>query len=107
MVLTRATIDTPVGPMLALAGDAALCALEFSSTGRLSRLEVRLARWFDGPEIVDGSNRVIDRTRGWLDKYFAGEEADAHTLPLELRGGAFELKVWAALRTLNAGEVTS
>jgi len=105
--LARATLDTPVGPMLALATDEALCALEFSSTGRLSRLEARLARWFGGPDIADGSNVVIDLTRAWLGAYFAGTEPDAHALPLDLRGGAFELKVWSALRTLNAGEVTS
>jgi O-6-methylguanine DNA methyltransferase len=93
--------------MLALASDNALCALEFSSTGRLSRLEARLARWFGGPEIVDGSNPLIDRTREWLDSYFGGADADASALPLDLRGGAFELKVWSALRMLKPGEVTS
>jgi O-6-methylguanine DNA methyltransferase len=107
MILIRATIETPVGPMLALARDEALCALEFSSTGRLSRLEARLRRWFDGVEIVDGSNVLVDRTRTWLDAYFAGADADANKLPLDLRGGAFELKVWSALRTLKPGEVTS
>jgi O-6-methylguanine DNA methyltransferase len=107
MILTRATLETPVGPMLALAGDEALCALEFSSAGRLPRLEARLARWFDHVEIVDGSNAVIDRTRGWLDAYFAGADADADTLPLDLRGGTFELKIWSVLRTLKPGEVTS
>jgi O-6-methylguanine DNA methyltransferase len=107
MMLTRATIDTPVGAMLALAGEQALCALEFSSTGRLSQLEARLRRWFNRAEIVDGSNEAIDRTRAWLDSYFAGTDADARALPLDLRGGAFELKVWAVLRTLNPGETTS
>ena len=40
------TVDTPIGPMLALASEAALCALEFSSPDRLPRLEARLDRWF-------------------------------------------------------------
>jgi O6-methylguanine-DNA--protein-cysteine methyltransferase len=93
MILTRATFETPVGPMLALASDQALCALEFSSTGRLSRLDARLARWFGQVDIVDGTNTAIDRTRAWLDAYFAGADADADTLTLDMRGGAFELKV--------------
>src|SRR5437764_6771406 len=97
MVHSRATMDTPVGPMLALASNEALCALEFASTGRLSRLEARLARWFTGADLADGSNVVIERTRAWLDAYFAGAAADASTLPLDLRGGAFESKVWSAL----------
>src|SRR5690349_11725075 len=100
MMLTRAIVDTPVGPMLALASDEALCALEFSATGRLPRLDARLARWFRGSEVVPGSNAIIERTRAWLAAYFAGAAADASMLPLELRGGAFELKVWSALRAL-------
>jgi O-6-methylguanine DNA methyltransferase len=107
MILDRAIIDTPVGPMLALASSEGLCALEFSSTGRLSRLEARLARWFKGTDLADRSNAVIERTRGWLDAYFAGAAADASTLPLDLRGGAFELKVWSALRELHAGATTT
>jgi hypothetical protein len=35
-------LPTPVGPMLALASDDALCALEFGSDNRMSRLEARL-----------------------------------------------------------------
>ena len=31
MQLARAHIDTPLGPMLALASDIGLCALEFTS----------------------------------------------------------------------------
>jgi O-6-methylguanine DNA methyltransferase len=107
MLLTRATLETPVGPMLALASDTALCALEFSSTGRLSRLDARLARWFESPDVADGSSAVIDRTRAWLDAYFAGDPADAGMLPLDLRGGAFELTVWTALRQLKSGDVTT
>lgn len=108
MRLTRTTIETPVGPMLALASDQALCALEFASTGRLSRLDARLARWFHSPQIADdGSNAVIARTRAWLDSYFAGADADAGVLPLDLRGAAFELKVWSLLLALKPGEVTS
>ena len=53
MALVRARFDTPVGPMLALASETALCALEFSKTGRLSRLDARLARWYGNPDIHD------------------------------------------------------
>jgi O-6-methylguanine DNA methyltransferase len=107
MNLVRATLQTPVGPMLALASEQALCALEFSSTGRLSRLEARLARYFDRPAIADGWNEVIEGTRGWLEEYFEGRTADGSTLPLDMRGAAFERRVWDALRTLKPGEITT
>ena len=107
MILTRAVFDTPVGAMLALASADALCALEFGASGRMSRLDARLKRWFDGPDVADGENRVIARTRTWLDRYFAGVDADITTLILDMRGAPFELEVWAALRRIPPGVTTS
>ncbi len=100
-------IETPVGPMRAIASDSALCALEFFTDGRMARLDARLARWFERPVLVDGPNEVITRTEVWLRNYFANVNADASTVPLEMRGAPFEIKVWSALRTIPAGATTS
>jgi O-6-methylguanine DNA methyltransferase len=105
MKLLRRTFDTPVGPMMALASDEALCALEFSKPGRMTRLDARLGRFFAPFEIEDGSNAVIARTVEWLDRYFAGERPEDP--PLDMRGAAFELKVWAALRQVPFGQTVS
>ena len=107
MELLRARFETPVGPMMALASDTALCALEFSKTGRLSRLEARLRRWYDDPAIEDGNNRVLSAARQWLDDYFAGTTADISRLELDMRGAPFEVAVWAALREIPPGTTTS
>jgi methylated-DNA-[protein]-cysteine S-methyltransferase len=107
MVLTRSRFETPVGPMQALATDRALCALEFSRAGRLSRLDARLARWFGTPDIVEGSNHVIDAVRTWLDEYFAGRSADASGVRLDMRGAPFEGLVWTALLKIPPGTTTS
>ena len=105
MRLMRSTIQTPLGPMLALASEDALCALEFSSDGRMSRLEARLDRWFAPYTIDNGSNEPISRACEWLEEYFSGERTDIRT-PLDLRGQTFEVRVWRALREIPAG-VTS
>ena len=105
MKLLRRTFDTPVGRMMALASDEALCALEFSKPGRMTRLDARLGRFFAPFEIEDGSNAVIARTVEWLDRYFAGERPEDP--PLDMRGAAFELKVWAALRQVPFGQTVS
>ena len=105
MRLMRSTIHTPLGPMLALASDDALCALEFSSGPRMSRLEARLGRWFAPYTIEDGSNDGIRRAGEWLDSYFSGERTEIRT-PLDMRGQTFELRVWRALREIPGG-VTS
>ena len=100
-------LPTAVGPMLALASDQALCALEFRSDRRMTRLDARLLRFFDNPSVEDGKNAVIARTREWLDAYFAGASADATGLPLGAVGTRFEQKVWKALRLIPPGETRS
>jgi methylated-DNA-[protein]-cysteine S-methyltransferase len=107
MTLTRAHAATPVGPMLVLASDEALCALEFSTTGRMSRLNERLARWYGKPSIADGDNDAVRETRRWLERYFAGESAEISGLTFDMRGGEFERRVWAALRRIPPGTTTS
>lgn len=106
MRLMRAVIDTPIGKMLILGSDEALCALEFSSGNRLPRLEARLDRWFAPYTIEDGSTAVIDRTRRWLSDYFAGASR-LDPLPLDMRGAGFELRVWSALKQIPAGATST
>jgi methylated-DNA-[protein]-cysteine S-methyltransferase len=105
--LFRTILDTPVGPMTAIASDTAICALEFPSDHRISRLDARLARWFAPHEVVGASNAVIEHTRAWLASYFAGASADVGPLPLDMRGAEFERRVWTALRTIPPGETTT
>ena len=107
MRLSRSTVDTPIGPMLALASEAALCALEFFSPDRLPRLEARLDRWFAPYQVEDRSNGVIDRARTWLRLYFGGASADVGQIALDLRGAPFERRVWAALTAIPPGETTT
>jgi O-6-methylguanine DNA methyltransferase len=107
VILHQSLIDTPVGVMRAIASDAALCSLEFFSAGRMARLDARLVRWFAGPDMLDGANRVIDETSGWLDRYFRGVSADAAPLSLDMRGAPFELRVWEALRHIPPGTTTT
>ena len=108
MILSRAVFPTPIGDMLALDSGDGLCALEFTGPKeRLPRLEARLRRWFRPHEIADRDTPTIVRTRAWLDAYFAGASADANGVPLDMRGAAFEKRVWAALRAIPPGETTS
>ncbi len=108
MILSRATIETPLGPMLALASDAGLCALEFSGPKkRLARLDARLNHHFPPHEIVDRESPPIERARAWLTEYFAGEGNASVDVPLEMHGADFERRVWQALLEIPAGETRS
>ena len=114
MILSRAIISTPLGDMLALASDDGLCALEFTKVERpnrgqerLSRLNVRLQRWFPPHKIRDRETPTIARTRAWLAAYFDGMRAKIGGLPLDMRGAPFEKRVWLALQTIPPGQTTS
>ena len=118
MKLSRAIVSTPLGDMLALSSDEGLCALEFvgpvnshrrspsKTGGRVVRLERRLAKWFPPHEIEERESKTISRTRAWLRAYFDGESLDMD-LPLDMRGAAFEKKVWKELLRIQPGETTS
>src|ERR1044072_688184 len=108
MQISRAILSTPLGDMLALDSGEGLCALEFTGPReRLPRLEARLRRHFPPHDIVDRDTAAIARTRAWLADYFAGTSADISDLRLDMRGAAFELRGWAALRAISPGETTS
>jgi O-6-methylguanine DNA methyltransferase len=106
-VFCRCVFETPVGPMIALASDSALAALEFAHPHRERRLDARLLRRFPPHRIDDTPNAILDRARAWLDDYFAGRSADAAALPLAMHGTEFERRVWACLLEVSAGQTTS
>jgi methylated-DNA-[protein]-cysteine S-methyltransferase len=107
MRIRRAIIATPIGPMLALASDEGLCALEFDARSRHDRLEARLKHWFPPHEIVDGEAPALAHAREWLAAYFDGKAADASAVPLDLRGAPFELRVWGKLREIPPGATST
>src|SRR5262245_270259 len=108
LTLTRSALATPLGPMLALATDTALCALEFAGPKkRLTKLERRLRLHFPPHTIVDGETPVIARTRDWLAAYFDGTDADVGDLPIEMHGAEFEKRVWRVLLRIPLGGTRS
>lgn len=103
MRLFRTLIDTPVGEMMALASDEALCALEFASKRRETRLDGRRRRWFPPHTIEEGETRVTSETRAWLDEYFRPGPGPSSVPPLAMHGTDFETRVWRALLEIPAG----
>jgi len=109
--LLTASIDTPIGRMVAIASDAGVCVLEFLD----SRTAPSSARAFakrHGAKSVSGTNRHLDRLRAELDAYFAGELRRFET-PLDLRGTPFQKAVWKRVarapygRTLTYAQVAA
>jgi O-6-methylguanine DNA methyltransferase len=108
VVLSRARIETPLGPMLAIASPDGLCALEFDDPGRQNRLDRRLQRWLGPARITDELTPILQLTRTWLGDYFSGGAPPLRQmLGLDPRGTPFELRVWSALLTIPPGTTTT
>ena len=102
-VMKETWIDTPLGPMLAIASDDALHLLDWDHCDRLAMGRRRLAVW-GGPE--PGETPVHRALRGQLAEYFAGKGA-RFDLTLRQPGTAFRQSVWLALADLAAGQTES
>jgi O-6-methylguanine DNA methyltransferase len=107
VILRRRILETPVGPMLALATESTLVALEFGKADRHVRLDARRARWFPPHTIEDGSTAALDRAAAWLERYFAGESADSRAVSLGMYGTEFERRVWNLLLMIPPGATRS
>jgi methylated-DNA-[protein]-cysteine S-methyltransferase len=93
----QTVMDTPIGPLLLVAGDGGLQEIRFGAGGATRPLaEDRQA---DGTDIPR-------EARAQLAAYFAGRLRE-FDLPLAPRGGAFELRVWQALLEIPYGTTCS
>ncbi len=105
--LHKSQMETPVGPMTAIASESGLCALEFDRPERNILLSGRLKHWDSDAALVDDTNIVIDQVREWLANYFAGEFSKLGEISLDHRGTDFELAVWNAMRKIHVGSVAT
>jgi AraC family transcriptional regulator of adaptative response/methylated-DNA-[protein]-cysteine methyltransferase len=104
-VLTSRWLETPLGPMLAIASEAGLVLLEFVDR-RALETELRDLRRLFSTAIVPGDSPALDRTASQLEEYFAGTRED-FDVPLDPRGSDFEAKVWSELRAIPHGQTRS
>jgi AraC family transcriptional regulator of adaptative response/methylated-DNA-[protein]-cysteine methyltransferase len=96
---------SPLGPMVAVAGDDGLCLLEFADRPMLEtnlrRVQQRL-----GCAIAPGSHPLIAQIEREIGEYFAGTRS-RFDVPLCLAGSPFQRAVWDELLAIPFGETTS
>lgn len=105
LVLRAAWIDTPLGPMVAVADEEALYLLEFVDRRGLEREIERLRRKARAP-IVPGTTPPIATITRELKAYF-DRRLTAFKTPIRPLGTPFEQRVWAILCTIPPGETRS
>ena len=95
--------DSPLGKLLVAATERGICAVSFGETEEALRDE--LTTEFFAAEIARDDTRLKDAVNAIL-KSLDGEKTIL-TLPLDLRGTAFQMRVWSELRKIPHGETRS
>ena len=98
-------MTTPLGPMIAVAGDRGLVLCEFVDRPMLPTQLQRIESICDGT-VVSGRHEVLAQTQVELDEYFDGKR-ETFTMPLMLDGSPFQMSVWRELQRIPFGTTTS
>jgi len=98
-----AWIDTPLGPMLAIADDEALLLLEFVGRRGLEREVIKLRK---RGAIIPGVNKVLEQIKKELESYFIDPKT-TFTTPIKTFGTPFQKRVWDELMKIPVGETRS
>jgi O-6-methylguanine DNA methyltransferase len=97
-------MSSPVGRLRLAATDGGACLVAFVG-GRGRDPAQRLAdQW--GCTVTVGTNRHLRQLREQLAAYFRGT-LQQFTVPLDLRGTAFQLAVWRGMRKIRYGRTLS
>ncbi|MCU7851802.1 MAG: bifunctional DNA-binding transcriptional regulator/O6-methylguanine-DNA methyltransferase Ada [Candidatus Thiodiazotropha sp. (ex Monitilora ramsayi)] len=97
--------DTAVGPMLMAATDRGVCFVEFGKDE--STLLDQLNEEFPQAKVVSSPAKDGHELDAWIDALdaYISTGAPRPDLPLDLRGTAFQMKVWRFLISVREGEV--
>lgn len=103
--LFQAWLDSPLGPILAIADEEKLYLLEFEKSRGLER-EIERLRHLTSSTIVQGITAPISSIESELKAYFEGSLKTFKT-PIHILGSPFQKKVWQALMEIPYGQTRS
>jgi AraC family transcriptional regulator of adaptative response/methylated-DNA-[protein]-cysteine methyltransferase len=98
-------IDTPLGPMIAVADDEGLRLLEFIDR-RATERELSILRKRLRTNVVPGEHWHLKPVRSQLADYFSGTNL-TFDIPLAPVGSLFQLSAWKILQSIPLGETRS
>lgn len=104
-VLQAERITTPLGRMLAVAGDDGLHILDFVDRRGLERKLITLRQRLK-VVVVPGRHPVLQAAAEQIQDYFSGERF-AFNLPLHPTGSAWEQQAWQHLQSIPPGTTES
>lgn len=97
------TLETPIGTMRVASTEQGVCRIDLP--GEHDDFFPWLHRIFGEENLVENrdANRAVTRE---LDEYFAGNRKE-FTVPMDIRGTAFQTDVWAELRKIPYGQTST
>ena len=107
VAISSATTTTSLGLMMIAATDRGLCFIQFGADE--AALAEALRREYPQASIApmrEEQREVFDRWMRALSSHLEGHSRDVD-LPLDIRGTAFQMKVWRYLQKIPYGEVQS
>ena len=103
--LYKKRINTPIGEMLAIATDEAICMLDFVDSKNWLKDQETLVKHYGATQVAEDS-LLLSELEKQLREYFAKKRKE-FSLPLALVGTSFQEEVWKVLQTIPYGEVRS
>ena len=104
-LLTITRLDTPIGPMFAIACDDGICLLEFSDRRMLETELKQLSKYFNS-NVIPGNHKHFELLKKELKEYFEGSRSE-FSVPLVDPGTEFQRKAWKALMQIPYGQTIS
>ena len=98
VIIRFSVAKTALGPLLVAATDKGICSLNFDDD------EGRLRRRFPNATIMADDGTIAPLVAQALSQI---EKPGLHELPIDVRGTAFQERVWAELRKIPPGETRS
>ncbi len=103
--ISYTTVASPWGDLLLAGSDQGICCCQFLGANELASSLKRFQELHGSVQLKD-DGRSLTAAISALKGYFAGETAGlCH--PVQPRGTPFQLKVWAILREIPAGQVAT
>ncbi|MHA1646679.1 MAG: methylated-DNA--[protein]-cysteine S-methyltransferase [Promethearchaeota archaeon] len=98
-------VKTPIGEIVLGSSDRGLCLLDFKYRKSFPQILQRLQKYF-GHNITSGTSKFIELAEKELNQYLRGELKE-FSVPLDIKGSEFQLKVWNALLKIQYGKTAS
>ena len=107
VVITYASVDSPVGRMMIGATDRGICFIQFGESD--AALLAEMKREYPAARCEPMRRPHHPDFRRWIDalaRHLAGQQPRLD-LPLDIRATAFQMRVWNYLQSIPYGEVQS